>query len=100
MTATPERASANDRTGTTGIPTFKRVGMSRRNLMAGVLRVGTIAILVCWWLGYGGDRVRAQGLPPPEDSRQSMLREAMLGVLPSHAGVASARAQKQCIVLP
>jgi hypothetical protein len=74
--------------------------MLRRNVMVGVFRCVTIAVLVCLWLGHGSDRVHAQSLPPAEDSRQSMLREAMLGILPSQANVDSARAQKECIVLP
>jgi hypothetical protein len=72
----------------------------RRHVMVGVFRCVMIAVLVWWWLGYGGDSVHAQSLPPAEDSRQSMLREAMLGILPSQANVDSARAQKECIVLP
>jgi len=57
--------------------------MLRRNTIVGVFRGVMMAVLVCWWLGYGGDRVHAQSLPPAEDSRQSVLREAMLGILSS-----------------
>jgi len=74
--------------------------MLQRNVLARASRSVTIPALVCCWLGCGSDRVLTQNLPPAEDSRQSMLREAMLGILSSQANVDSARAQKECIVLP
>src|SRR5690242_15565762 len=64
--------------------------MLRRDVLVRVFRCDTIAVLVCWWLGPGSDLVHAQ----------NMLREAALGILPSHANVAAAGAQKECIVLP
>jgi hypothetical protein len=43
----------------------------------------------------------AQTLPAPDDSRHSMLREAMLGLLPSDTPAVSADAtRKQCLSLP
>ena len=45
-------------------------------------------------------RVHAQILPPPEDTRQSMLREAMLGLLTAQAAVPETRAQHDCLELP
>jgi hypothetical protein len=74
--------------------------MLRRDITMGVFRYVTVAVLGCWWFGDGSNRVHAQGLPPAEDSRQSMLRETMLGILPFQANVDSSRAQKECIVLP
>ena len=73
--------------------------MLQRNVIVKASRSVTIPVLVCWF-GCGSDRVLAQNLPRAEDSRQSMLREAMLGILSSQANVDSARAQKECIVLP
>ena len=67
--------------------------------MVRALRSVTIPVLV-GWLGCGSHRVLAQSVPPPEDSRQSTLRETMLGVLPAQANVAEASARKQCVVLP
>jgi hypothetical protein len=46
------------------------------------------------------DSLPAQNLPPPEDSRHSMLREAMLGLLPGQASIRDDRARLQCIELP
>jgi len=45
-------------------------------------------------------RVDAQALPPPEDTRQSMLRQAMLGLLPAQAAVPETLAQHDCLELP
>src|SRR2546425_474779 len=57
--------------------------------------VALAALLGCW-----ADSLSAQNLPPPEDSRQGMLREAMLGMLPSQPGVPTTRALRRCIELP
>jgi hypothetical protein len=38
-------------------------------------------------LAAGAVRVDTQVLPPPDDSRSSMLRAAMLGLLPSQAAI-------------
>src|SRR5262249_54422486 len=39
-------------------------------------------------------------LPTPEDTRQSMLREAILGLLPAQVAVTPAHAQHECLELP
>jgi hypothetical protein len=74
--------------------------MLPRNVIVKVLRRVTIAVLFCWSLGCVSAPALAQSLPLAGDSRQSMLREAMLGVLPAQANVAAARARKQCVTLP
>ena len=45
-------------------------------------------------------RVDTQVLPPPDDSRSSMLRAAMLGLLPAQAAISVTRAQHDCLALP
>jgi hypothetical protein len=72
----------------------------QRNIIVRALRYIPGAVLVCWWLGCGSDRVLAQILPPAENSGPSMLHEAMLGLLPAQANVADARAQRECLILP
>jgi hypothetical protein len=54
-----------------------------------------IAIVVA-----GAVCVLAQELPPPDDSRHSMLREAMRGLLSAQAGVPATWAVQHCLKLP
>jgi hypothetical protein len=42
----------------------------------------------------------AQEAPAIEDSRYSMLREAMLGLIPAAAGIAETQAREKCVELP
>lgn len=42
----------------------------------------------------------AQNMPPPENSRESMRREAMLGILPASERVSVERAKSECLQLP
>jgi hypothetical protein len=74
--------------------------MLQRNVLVKALRRVTIGVLICCSIGCGSDPALAQILPSAGDSRQGMLSEAMLGVLPPQANVTAARAQKQCIGLP
>jgi len=45
-------------------------------------------------------RLAAQEIPPPDDSRHSMLRQAMLGLLPAGEAVPRAQARQRCLPLP
>jgi hypothetical protein len=45
-------------------------------------------------------RMAAQTIPPPDDSRNSLLREAVLGLTPSQPGVPARRAMNECLELP
>src|SRR5262249_15161453 len=59
---------------------------------------GRMALLA---LALGGAvPVLAQQLPAPDDSRHSMLREAMLGLLPATSAVPETRAKQHCLDLP
>lgn len=62
--------------------------------------VASRTVLLAVLLAVLAARVDAQALPPPDDTRQSMLREAMLGLLPAQAGVPETRAQHDCLRLP
>jgi hypothetical protein len=42
----------------------------------------------------------AQRVPAPDDTRHSLLREAMLGVVPGQATVSATEAARQCVRLP
>jgi hypothetical protein len=48
----------------------------------------------------GVTRMAAQAIPPPDDSRNRLLREAMLGLTPSQPGVPARRARRECLQLP
>ena len=48
----------------------------------------------------GAASVAGEDPPAPGDSRQSMLREAMLGMLPGEAGGAESEARTHCLELP
>jgi hypothetical protein len=45
-------------------------------------------------------RVLAQNLPPSEDTRHSMLREAMLGILTGQPSTSEIEARQRCLTLP
>jgi hypothetical protein len=62
--------------------------------------VASLAVLLALLLAAAAVRVDAQVLPPLEDTRQSMLREAMLGLLPAQAAVPETRALNNCLELP
>jgi hypothetical protein len=57
-------------------------------------------VVLAWLLATPAARAGGQAVPPPEDTRQSMLREAMLGLLPAQAAVPETRAQHDCLDLP
>ena len=63
-----------------------------------VLALRTVLLAVL--LATAAARATAQDMPAPNDSRNSMLRKAMLGVLPAQAAVPSDRAQRECVELP
>ncbi len=63
-----------------------------------VLAVRTVLLTVL--LATAAACAAAQDIPAPNDSRNSLLRKAMLGVLPAQAGVPSDRAQRECVELP
>ena len=59
--------------------------------------------MVTWSLAivFAAAQIIAQGVPPPDDSRHSMLREVALGILPSStAAISASRARQQCLKLP
>lgn len=68
-------------------------------MVSAALTVALAVLVVCAILG-GAKSARAQALPAPGDTRHSMLREAMLGLLPAQAGVPEAHARHDCLELP
>src|SRR5215470_3239937 len=58
------------------------------------------AVMLAALLASAVARFDAQVPPPPGDTRQSMLREAMLGLLSAQAAVPEARARHDCLDLP
>jgi hypothetical protein len=64
----------------------------------------TIAIVVvgleALFFALGPKYVLAQNLPPPEDTRHSMLREAMLGLLTGQPSITEIEARQHCLTLP
>jgi hypothetical protein len=64
------------------------------------LLYSSIAIPVLFFCSLDCSSVPAQTLPLASDSRQGILREVMLGVVPAQANITAARAQKECAVLP
>jgi hypothetical protein len=57
-------------------------------------------VLVALLLTAAALRVDAQALPPADDTRQSMLRAAMLGSLPAQAAGPETQMQHDCLELP
>ena len=57
-------------------------------------------ILLALLLAAPALRVDAQVIPPADDTRQSMLRQALLGFVPAQAAVPEMRAQRDCLDLP
>jgi hypothetical protein len=70
--------------------------MLLRNVISKVSRRVTIAVLFSWWLGCVSAPALAQILSPAEESGQSMLHEAMLGIMSAQANVAAVPMQKPC----
>jgi hypothetical protein len=58
------------------------------------------SVLLAALLAAGAARAEAQAVPAPDDARSSMLRAAMLGLLPAQAPVPVTRAQHECLALP
>jgi hypothetical protein len=52
------------------------------------------------FFALGPKYVLAQNLPPPEDTRHSMLREAMLGLLTGRPSITEIEARQHCLTLP
>jgi hypothetical protein len=50
--------------------------------------------------GADSERVLAQNLPAPEDTRHSMLREAMLGLLTGQPSITENAVRQHCLALP
>jgi hypothetical protein len=57
-------------------------------------------LLILILLSVGESPAAGQTLPAPDDSRHSMLRQAMLGVLPAEAAVSAGAAGRRCLSLP
>jgi len=51
-------------------------------------------------LAAGAVRADVQVLPRPDDTRSSMLRAAMLGLLPGQPAISLMRSQHDCLALP
>ena len=64
--------------------------------------VGAAAVMGLQAILFGLDsaRVLAQNLPPSEDTRHSMLREAMLGLLTEQHSIPEIEARQHCLTLP
>lgn len=62
--------------------------------------VASQTVLLAVLLATLAARVDAQDLPAPEDTRHSMLREAMLGLLPAQDSVPETHARHRCLELP
>ena len=64
--------------------------------------VGAVAVMGLQAILFGLDsaRVLAQNLPTPEDTRHSMLREAMLGLLTGQPSIPEIEARQHCLTLP
>ena len=64
--------------------------------------VGAAAVMGLQAILFGVDsaRVLAQNLPAPEDTRHSMLREAMLGLLTGQPSIPEIEARQHCLTLP
>ena len=64
--------------------------------------VGAAAVMGLQAILFGLDtaRVLAQNLPAPEDTRHSMLREAMLGLLTGQPSIPEIEARQHCLTLP
>ena len=67
-----------------------------------IATVGAVAVaaLQVLLLALGPVRVLAQNLPAPEDTRHSMLREAMLGLLTAQNSIPEIAVRQQCLPLP
>ena len=68
-------------------------GISGMRTMSRAVRLAALVIM-------GVSRSAAQTLPAADDSRHSMLREAMLGLLTAQAAVPEAEARHHCLSLP
>jgi hypothetical protein len=65
------------------------------------LTVGVaVASLLTILFALGPVCVLAQNLPPPEDTRHSMLRDAMLGLLTAQASIPEIAVRQHCLPLP
>lgn len=89
MTATPDRRMPT--------PSEKRLAVKPHRQ---TFRCAMIAVVACGALAYRSDRAQGQALPPAGDSRESMLREARLGIVPNQKNVSAERARKECMILP
>jgi hypothetical protein len=67
-----------------------------------VITVGATAVmgLQAILFALGPVSVVAQNLPPPEDTRHSMLREAMLGLLIGQPTISEIAVRQHCLTLP
>jgi hypothetical protein len=59
-----------------------------------------VAGLQALLIALGPVHIFAQNLPAPEDTRHSILREAMLGLLTAQASVPDNQLQQHCLALP
>jgi hypothetical protein len=57
-------------------------------------------VLLAVLLAAGVERAAAQALPAPDDSRHSLLRQVMLGVLSDQPSLPRIQAQRRCLDLP